>query len=68
MIWKFLKQNLLFPKGLNWVQRWVSWLGLFSTPVKVFKSYCFLLSFSVAPVSVHAAFDKVFQYVYHSPL
>ena len=22
----------------------------------------------MAPVSVHAAFDKVFQYVYHSPL
>ena len=20
MIWKFLKQNVLFPKGLNWVQ------------------------------------------------
>ena len=22
MIWKFLKQNGLFPKGLNWVQHW----------------------------------------------
>ena len=28
MIWKFLKQNVLFPKGLNWVQHWVSRLGL----------------------------------------
>ena len=24
MIWKFLKQNVLFPKGMNWVQHWVS--------------------------------------------
>ena len=24
MIWKFLKQNVLFPKGLNLVQHWVS--------------------------------------------
>ena len=29
MIWKFLKQNVLFPKGLNWVQHWVSRIGLF---------------------------------------
>ena len=29
MIWKFLKQNFLFPKGLNWVQHWVSRIGLF---------------------------------------
>ena len=29
MIWKFLKQNVLFPKSLNWVQHWVSWIGLF---------------------------------------
>ena len=28
MIWKFLKQNVLFPKGLNWVQQWVSRIGL----------------------------------------
>ena len=28
MIWKFLKQNLFFSKGLNWVQHWVSQLGL----------------------------------------
>ena len=28
MIWKFLKQNVLFPKGLNWVQHWVSRIGL----------------------------------------
>ena len=30
MIWKFLKQNVLFPKGLNWVQHWVSRIGLFA--------------------------------------
>ena len=29
MIWKFLKQNVLFPKGLNWVQHRVSRIGLF---------------------------------------
>ena len=28
MIWKFLKQKVLFPKGLNWVQHWVSRIGL----------------------------------------
>ena len=28
MIWKFLKQNVLFPKGMNWVQHWVSRIGL----------------------------------------
>ena len=27
-MWKFLKQNVLFPKGLNWVQHWVSRIGL----------------------------------------
>ena len=36
MIWKFRKQNGLFPKGLfpkglNWVQHWVSRIGLFVT-------------------------------------
>ena len=30
MIWKFLKQNVLFPKGLNWVQHWVSRIGLWT--------------------------------------
>ena len=29
MIWKYLKQNVLFPKGLNWVQHRVSRMGLF---------------------------------------
>ena len=24
MIWKYPEQNMLFPKGLNWVQHWVS--------------------------------------------
>ena len=24
MIWKYLGQNVLFPKDLNWVQHWVS--------------------------------------------
>ena len=28
--WKFLKQNVLFPKCLNWVQHWVSRIGLLS--------------------------------------
>ena len=30
MIWKFLKQNVLSPKGLNWVKHLVSWIGLLS--------------------------------------
>ena len=30
MVWKFLKQNVLTPKGLNWVQHWVSRTGLFN--------------------------------------
>ena len=28
MIWKFLKQNVLSPKGLNWVQHLASRTGL----------------------------------------
>ena len=28
-VWKFVKQKVLFPKGLNWVQHWVSRIGLF---------------------------------------
>ena len=28
MIWKFLKQKVLFPKGSNWVQHWFSRIGL----------------------------------------
>ena len=35
MIWKFLKQNVLFPKGLNWVQHCVSRIGLFSSSKQV---------------------------------
>ena len=27
-VWKFLKQKVLFPEGLNWVQHWVSRIGL----------------------------------------
>ena len=34
MIWKFLKQNDLFLKGLNWVQHWVSRIGLWGKQVK----------------------------------
>ena len=29
-VWKFLKQKFLFLKGLNWVQHWVSRIGLFA--------------------------------------
>ena len=29
MMWKYVEQNILFPKGLNWVQHWVSQFGLF---------------------------------------
>ena len=28
MMWKFLKQDVLFPKSLNWVQHGVSRFGL----------------------------------------
>ena len=27
-IWKYLEQNVLFPKDLNWVQHLVSRIGL----------------------------------------
>ena len=27
-VWKFLKQKVVFPEGLNWVQHWVSRIGL----------------------------------------
>ena len=29
MIWKYLEQNILFPKSLNWIQHWVSWFDYF---------------------------------------
>ena len=29
-VWKFLKQKVLFPEGLNWVQQLVSRIGLFN--------------------------------------
>ena len=35
MIWKFLKQIVLFSKGLNWVQQLVSRIGLLSFSVWV---------------------------------
>ena len=35
MIWKFLKQNVLFPRGLNWVQHWVSRIGLLLTDISL---------------------------------
>ena len=28
-VWKYLEQNVLFPKGLNWLQHWVGRFGLF---------------------------------------
>ena len=28
-VWKYLEQNVLFPKGLNWLQHWVTRFGLF---------------------------------------
>ena len=28
MIWKYLEQNVLFPKDLNWIQHWVGRIGL----------------------------------------
>ena len=44
MIWKFLKQNVLFPKGLNWVQRWVySRIGLFASYLISFIIFSFPL-------------------------
>ena len=35
MIWKFLKQNVLSPKGLNWVQHLVSRIGLVIDALKL---------------------------------
>ena len=35
MIWKFLKQNVLSPKGLNWVQHLVSRIGLLIDALKL---------------------------------
>ena len=32
MIWKYLEQNVLFPKDLNWVQHLVSRIGLLPIP------------------------------------
>ena len=30
---KFLRQNVLFPRGLNWVQHWVSRIGQWQSPL-----------------------------------
>ena len=35
MIWKFLKQNVLSPKSLNWVQHLVSRIGLLIDALKL---------------------------------
>ena len=35
MIWKYLEQNILCPKDLNWVQHCVSRIGLFTEGVKI---------------------------------
>ena len=35
MIWKFLKQNALFPKSLNWVQHWVTTLKTWSCSLTI---------------------------------
>ena len=39
MIWKFLKQNVLFPKGLNWVQHWVSRIGLWTLNCSIYSFF-----------------------------
>ena len=51
MIWKFLKQNVLFPKGLNWVQHWVSRIGLLFKECKKYDSYLKFLLFSKTTMS-----------------
>ena len=40
MIWKFLKQNDLFPRGLNWVQHWVSRIGLLGKAQESSRKRC----------------------------
>ena len=53
MIWKFLKQNFLFPEGLNWVQHWVSRIGLNSKMENVYRKGSVLktaVSLSSSPV------------------
>ena len=39
MIWKYLEQNILCPKDLNWVQHCISRIGLY----KKRKGFCFTL-------------------------
>ena len=44
MIWKFLKQNVLSAKGLNWVQHLVSQIGLLlSSKKKLLTTLCIFL-------------------------
>ena len=58
MIWKFLKQNVLFPKGLNKVQHWVSRLGLFRCQSSLLYLWGdSLWSIFNACISRHAWFD-----------
>jgi len=37
-VWKFLKQKELFPKALNWVQHWVSRIGLCNQKRRTLRS------------------------------
>ena len=41
MIWKYLEQNVLFPKGFNWIQHRVSRLGLL---------HCLLLKYLIREI------------------
>ena len=60
MIWKFLKQNVLFPKDLNWVQRWVSRIGLLGA-----KRLKIILKTSQKP-TIHVHFGRLIRPFMHS--
>ena len=66
MIWKFLKQNVLFPKGLNWVQHWVSRIGLLFKECKKYDSYLKFLLFSKTTMSKKIKMNiQYFKYYNH---
>ena len=55
MIWKFLTQNVLSPKGLNWVQHLVTTIGNDTSAGKILLQEPRLLIMEIGSVSTFVA-------------
>ena len=59
MMWKFLKQNVLFPKGLNWVQHGVSRIGLYREVTPERGTYFRLRVYERVGISLVEIYERV---------